>query len=105
MTMTRPATILIVIIMLFTFPVWIGLAGGMIGLFFGLLGGMIGIIAGIFGAIIGVIAWIFKSIFGLFFGWPHWDCDIDFHPSHFNHYFLAAIVVVVLAVIVSKRKS
>ncbi len=101
--MTRPATIFLVIIMLFTFPVWIGIAGGIFGLFFGLLGGLIGIIAGIFGAIIGIIAAIFKAIFGLFFGWDHWDWHC--HPFHFNHYFLAAILVIVLAVIVSKRKN
>ena len=103
--MTRPATFLIFIIMLFTFPIWIGLVGGFIGLFIGLLGGVIGIIAGIFGAIIGMIAWIFKSIFGLFFGWPHWGFDVGYHPFHFNPYFLAAIIVVVIALVVSKRKN
>lgn len=101
--MSRSATILVVILLFFTFPIWIGLAGGLIGLFFGLMGGLIGIIAGIFGAIIGVIAWIFKCIFGVFFGWGH--SDFGFHPFHFNHYFLAAILVAVLAVIISKRKN
>ena len=101
--MTRPATILLVIIMLFTFPIWIGIAGGLFGLIFGLFGGMIGIIAGVLGAIIGMIAWVFKAIFGLFFGWHHWD--LHFHPFHFNHCFLAALMVVIIAVMVSKKKN
>ncbi len=94
--------VLVAFVLLLTLPLWLGLGGGLIGLTFGLIGGLIGLIFGLFGAIIGAIAWIFKSIFHLLFGW-HWG--YSFHPwFHFNGYVFAAIIILILAVALNRRK-
>lgn len=49
----------------FTFPIWIGLAGGLFGLVMGLIGAAIGIVGAVFGAIVGG----FGALFGGMFGW------------------------------------
>ncbi|MCI8567243.1 MAG: DUF1700 domain-containing protein [Lachnospiraceae bacterium] len=48
-------TIAIVMIIIITFPVWIGLLGGMIGLAGGLFGGLIGICGAAIGSTVGVL--------------------------------------------------
>jgi hypothetical protein len=53
------------VILVFTFPVWIGLAGGLIGLIAGAFGAVIGILAGVFGALIGAVG----AVFGWMFNW------------------------------------
>ncbi len=100
--MNRSSSILIAIILVFTFPLWFGLGLGFIGLVIGLIGGAIGIVAGVFGAIIGVIAGIFKAIFHGVFGWGHhWN----FFPHiHFNGFVFFSIIIVV-ALLISKRKK
>ncbi len=59
-------TVLIVLLILFTFPIWIGIAGGLFGLVIGLMGAAIGIVAGVFGAVIGGFGGLVGGIFG---GW------------------------------------
>jgi len=100
--MNRSSSILIAIILVFTFPLWFGLGLGFIGLVVGLIVGAIGIVAGVFGAIIGVIAGIFKAIFQGIFGWGHhWN----FFPHiHFNGFVFFSIIIVV-ALLISKRKK
>ena len=61
-------TILIILIIVFTFPIWIGIAGGLFGLIVGLVGAAIGIVAAVFGAIIGVFGSVISGLFG---GWWH----------------------------------
>ncbi|MBX7124298.1 MAG: hypothetical protein K1X47_01280 [Cyclobacteriaceae bacterium] len=67
--MTRSGSIFLVIVLIFTFPIWIGIAGGMIGLVAGLLGALIGVAAGLFGAVMGVIGAILHGLFHPFQGW------------------------------------
>lgn len=88
------STVLIVLLIVFTFPVWIGIAGGLFG-----------IIAGIFGAVVGIFAGIFGAIFGLIggvFGWM-----FDWHPftGWFNTpiFVIAAVVIVTVLITRSKR--
>jgi len=94
--------LLVVFILLLTLPLAIGLGGGLFGLAIGLIGGLIGLLFGILGAIIGAIAWVFKSIFHLFFGW-HTDFG-HHHWFHLNGYIFAAIIILILAVALNKRK-
>lgn len=63
-TRSGTSTVLIVLLIVFTFPIWIGLAGGLIGIVGGLFGAVIGIIGGIFGAIFGLFGGIFNALFG-----------------------------------------
>lgn len=57
-------TILVILIIVFTFPIWIAIAGGLFGLVAGLFGAAIGIVGAVFGAIIGVFGAIIGGIFG-----------------------------------------
>lgn len=83
--MQRSSTLLIVIILIITFPFWFGLGAGLFGIIAGLFGGLIGLIAGLIGAIVGIMAAIFKAIFGIgswhtnwHFGGPDMDAFIWF---------------------------
>jgi hypothetical protein len=100
--MNRSSSILIAIILVFTFPLWFGLGMGFIGLVFGLIGGAIGIVVGLFGAVIGVFAGIFNAIFHGIFGWGHHG---SFFPHmHFNGFFFLCMLIVV-ALLISKRNK
>jgi len=94
--------LLVAFVLLLVLPLAIGLGGGLFGLAIGLVGGLIGLLFGIFGAIIGAIAWIFKTIFHLLFGW-HMGFG-HHHWFHFNGYIFAAIIVVIIAVALNKKK-
>jgi hypothetical protein len=83
------STLLIVLAIIFTFPIWIGLAGGLFGLVAGIFGALIGVIAGVFGAIFGAIG----GIFGWFFDWD-WPFGGFFHWNIFS--FLIIVLIVVL---------
>ena len=85
------------IFLLIMIPAGIGIVGGVFGLLAGLFGAIFGIIAGIFGAIFGVIAWIFKSLFHLLFGWGHFG-------FHCNGFFLAAILILIVALAINRKK-
>jgi hypothetical protein len=105
MNKSTPSALLIIVLIL-TFPIWIGLLGGAIGLiagFFGLVVGLfagaVGLVAGIFGGIVGGIAGIFSWIFG-------WNIDTDFHPFFFvfNPFILFALAIFI-ALALRKRKQ
>jgi hypothetical protein len=88
-------TLLIVVLIICTFPFWIGLAAGMFGIVAGVFGAVIGIIAGVFGAVFGAIG----GIFGLFFDWD-WPFDGFFH---WNLFPLVILVLIVLLLTRSRR--
>jgi hypothetical protein len=88
--------------LLLTLPLMIGLGAGFFGVVIGLIGGLFGLFFGLFGAILGAIAWIFKSVFHLLFGW-----HLGFghhHWFHFNGYVFAAIVILILAIALKRKK-
>lgn len=84
------STVLIILIVLFTFPFWIG---GLLGGLFGLIGGIFGAIAGIFGAVIGLIG----GFFGWIFDW-HWPWLF-----HWNAFTIILIAVVIALLSRSRR--
>jgi hypothetical protein len=84
------STVLIVLLLIFAFPIWIGLAGGLFGLVVGIFGAVIGIIAGVFGAIFGAIG----GIFGWLFDWS-WPFNGFFHWNIFSILIIALIVVLI----------
>jgi hypothetical protein len=94
----RSATsnLLIFLVLIFTFPLWIGLGAGLFGLVVGIFGAAIGVMAGIFGALVAVIVLPFKLIFGWGHGgwWPH------FHVNGI----LIAIVIVLTALLIRKSR-
>lgn len=93
------STILIVLLVVFTFPIWIGIAGGLFGLVMGLLGAAIGVIVGVFGAVIGAITGVIGGVFGLF----SWDRS-SFHFFGFYYNFLLVLCLVIAIIMVSKSR-
>ncbi len=66
-TNSSGTTILLVIVLIVTFPFWIGILGGVFGIIAGVFGAVFGIIGAVFGAVFGGIGALFG---GLFHG--HW---------------------------------
>lgn len=103
---TSGSTLLIVILLVVTFPIWIGIAGGLFGLAMGLFGAAIGIIAALFGvfggllgAIVGAIGKVFGWLFGGLFSWNY------FPGIHLQGPVTLLLVVLVIALIIQSRKS
>ncbi len=61
----KGSTLLLALIVLFTFPVWIGLIAGGFGLIIGILGAIFGFLFGIIGAVFGVIGSLFEAILSI----------------------------------------
>lgn len=100
--MNRSGSILLILIVVCTFPLWFGLGMGLFGLLAGLIGGLVGLIAGLFGAIIGVVAGIFKAIMHLIFGWNHsWDFDF---PNFSMDGTTFMVLLIIAALMISRRK-
>jgi hypothetical protein len=95
-TNSSATTALIAVLLVLSFPFWIGIVGGLFGLIIGIFGGVIGaiggIIGGIFGAIGGLIGWIF---------------DWNFHfPFFFGHSsFVTLVAIILLVVILTKTRK
>jgi hypothetical protein len=83
-------TVLIVLLVIFTFPFWIGLIGALFGITVGLFGAVFGIIAGLFGAVFGAIG----GIFGWLFDWS-WPFGGFFHWNMMGILLVAVIIVLV----------
>ncbi len=86
------STLLIVLLIVFTFPLWLGIAGGIFGLIAGLFGAVFGIIAAVFGAVIGAIG----GIFGWIFDW-------DWPFSHFYHWNIFTIIAIAAVIVLISR--
>ena len=63
--MSRSTKVLLVIVIILTFPIWIGVVAGLFGTLVGILGGLFGTVVGIGGAAIGLIV---AGFFGLAVG-------------------------------------
>ncbi|MCU0397093.1 MAG: hypothetical protein MUC73_03220 [Cyclobacteriaceae bacterium] len=105
--MSRSASsVLLIILIVLTFPFWIGIAGGIFGLVAGLFGAAIGVMAGIFGAIAGVFGAIF-GIIGKLFGWLFGGL-FNFHVFphiHFPGPVTFLLIILVIALIVRSNKT
>jgi hypothetical protein len=98
--MQRTPTILLVLILIITFPAWIALAAVVFGLVVGIFGGIIGLIGGLFGGIFGLIG----GIFGGIFGFNSWHMGWDWPHFHFNGYVFFALLIVA-ALVINKRQK
>lgn len=94
------STLLIVIILVFTFPLWLALGGALIGVIAGIFGAMIGLVAALFAGAFALIALPFK----LLFGWGDWlgSWPGIFSGFHGNGYVWLAMVIIA-ALIISRR--
>jgi hypothetical protein len=92
------STLLIVIILVLTFPVWIAIGGALIGVVAGLFGAMIGIVAALFAGVVALIALPFKILFG----WGDWGWH---GPEFFGNGYVWFAALIVAALIISKRNK
>ncbi len=92
------STLLIVIILVLTFPVWIAIGGMLIGVVAGLFGAMFGVVAALFAGIITLIALPFKILFG----WGDWGWH---GPDFFGNGYVWLAALIVAALIISKRNK
>ena len=101
-TRSSSSTILLILILVFTAPIWLTIGGVMIGVIGGILGGIFGAIFGVFGALIGglfaLIALPFKILFG------SWD-GFDGGWFHFSGRDLFIVCIILLVVVAFKRKQ
>jgi uncharacterized membrane protein len=88
------STLLIVLAIILTFPIWIGIAGGIFGVIAATFGVVFGIIGAVFGAVFGAIGGVFGHLF---------DWDWHFGFFHWN-IFPILLLIVVVALISRQRK-
>ncbi len=89
------SNVLIIMLIIFTLPIWIGIAGGIFGLIAGLVGAAFGIVAGVFGALFGIIG----GLFGWLFDWQRPFSGL----VHWNTFTIVAIAIVIVLVSRSRK--
>jgi hypothetical protein len=92
------STLLVVVLLVLTFPIWFALLAALFGVVVGLFGAAIGVIAAIFGASVAIIALPFKLLFG--FG--------DFHFPFFqtgNGFVILLLLIVAFVLVQRGRKT
>lgn len=96
-------SVLLIIILVLTFPLWLGIAGGLIGLVAGAFGLVIGLVAGAFGLFAGLIGSIFGFVGWIFDGLFDWEM----HPFNFivSPFLLLIFIVAVIMVFKSKQQA
>jgi hypothetical protein len=100
----RSSSVLLVVVLIFTFPLWFGLGMGLMGVIIGLAGGMIGLVAGLIGGLVGVIGWMIEGFLSLLLGWsPESTHAFDLDFFEVNGWTLAAVVL--LIALVFRRKK
>jgi hypothetical protein len=95
-------TVVVVFLCVLFFPVFIAVAGGLVGILGAVVGGFVGIVGGIFGAFFGLIGAIIGGILS-FFGWIF---ESGFHcawPFHFSGGRMIAVFLAVLVVVMIIR--
>lgn len=95
-------TIAAVILCVLFFPLLIGIAGGLAGIFGSVIGGLFGFVGGIFGGIFGLLGGIIGAICGA----VGWLFDGIFHfggPFHFGGGRLIALFIVVAILVMIAR--
>lgn len=98
------ATGCLAIIVLLSFPLWIGIIAGGFGVVIGIFGAIFGAIAGVFGAIFGIIGALLDAIFGGIFNW-NWHGP-DFHVRHFHfNGFVVAAIIITLAIVFGRKSG
>jgi hypothetical protein len=95
-------SVLLLIVLLLTFPLWIGIAGALIGLVAGAFGLVIALVAGVFGLFAGLVGGIFGFVGWIFDGLFDWDM----HPFNFvvSPFLLLLFIVAVVMIFRSKQQ-
>ena len=101
-TQNSTSPLLVLILLVLTFPIWIALGGALFGLIIGLCGAVFAVVVAIFGVAVAIIALPFKILFG----WGNHDWgDWSWHVGpHINGYVLVAIIIVIVLAIKAQSK-
>jgi hypothetical protein len=97
-TNSSGTTVLLIIILIITFPFWIGILGGLFGLIVGAIGAVFGILGAVFGAVFGGIGALFGALFN-----GHWGIPMVFAFGG-KLMIIAMIVAVVVLITRAPRK-
>lgn len=91
--------VLVVLLLIITFPIWFAAGAAVLGIMAGLAGAVVGIFGALFGVLAAIIFLPFKLLFGGVHGW-HW-----FPHLHFNGYVLFAVIIIVALMVKRRRDS
>lgn len=94
---SQSSILLLILILVITFPVWLVVGGVLVGVIAGILGLLIGIFGALIGGFFALLALPFKFLFG---GWGILDGGIP----HFRDNTLTIIAVVILVALVVRRQ-
>ena len=98
-TRSQSSTILLVLILLITFPVWIAAGAVIFGILAGIFGAAIGIVAALVGVCIALITLPFEILFGISsWGWHDWS------PFHHKGFFFIALIVIAVLIVQGRKK-
>jgi hypothetical protein len=100
----RTSSVLFLVLVVMTFPLWFGLGIGFFGLVIGLLGAMVGLAFGLIGALVGVFAWVINGLISIISGRP-FDSSLSFDFDFFPDHVWTLAVVVVLVIWLTRRKT
>jgi hypothetical protein len=99
------SSVLLLIILVFTFPLWFGLGAAFFGVIIGLCAAAFGLIAGLFAIAIAIVAFPFKLLFGWGDGgWENWGLNFHIGP-HVNWFMVVAIIIVISIAIRSQDRK
>lgn len=76
---TSSSQVLLIILLVITFPLWFSIGAMVFGILAGVAGALIGVIGGLFGMMVGLIALPFKILFG----WGHSGWGFFWSPAFF----------------------
>lgn len=96
-TKSSSNTAIIAIILILTFPLWIGILGASFGLVMGVFGAVFGVFAGLFGAVFGGIGALIGWLFNGLWGWP------GVHVSIWGGKLVVLSIIVLAIILVSRR--
>ena len=97
-TSKSSSTLLIFLLVLITFPFWIGIFAGAMGIVGGVLGGVFGVVFGTIGSLFSALVGLITLPFKMLFGHNPWG-------PHFNGYTFAVIVILVFLISKSRNRS
>ena len=90
----------VIVLLVLTFPIWIGIVGGLFGLIIGLIAGAFGLVAGLIGGIFGAIGGMIGAIFDVIFSpWNGW------HFHHVNAFWFAIGLIILVMIARSRRAA
>ena len=94
------SSVLLVVILVLTFPIWIGICGALFGVVMGVFGALIGVMGAIFGVGVTLIALPFKILFG----WGHWGWH-GFPHIHSSGFVILALIIFAILIVRGRKTA